>query len=118
MPPLTAEDVFKVHPKIRWVALASDRGEVIFDQQRPGVRSFSPRDADRAFAQMGPLIISGVCERLSPWTGRVASVVIDYEKVTSLITKVKGGYLCMTLEKANAHQTTLKVLESLRRWME
>lgn len=118
MPALTAEDVFRLHPKISWVALASDQGEVVFVQQRPDVRSFSPGDADRAFAQMGPLIISGVCERLSPWMRRVASIVIDYEKVTSLITKVKDGYLCMTIEKANAHHTILEVLESLRKWTE
>lgn len=118
MPTLSAEDVFKLHPKIRWVGLASNRGEVIFVQQRPGVKSHSPEEADRAFVQMGPLIISGVCERLSPWTGRVGSIVINYEKVTSLITKVKDGYLCLTVEKQNAPQTILEVLESLRKWAE
>ena len=76
----TAADVLGLHPKIRWAGLASENGEVIWMQQRAGITSFSPEDTDRAFVQMGPLIVSGVCERLSPWTGQVGSIVINYEK--------------------------------------
>jgi len=112
---LTAEDVFRLHPKIRFVGLASKDGEVIFSQQRSGTKSFSPEEADRAFVQMGPLILMGVCERLSPWTGRVGSIVINYEKVSSLIMRVKDGYLAMTVEKAGAAETISEVVKSLRR---
>lgn len=118
MTALRAEDVFKLSPNIRWVGLASDKGEVVFVEQRPGLKSFSPEDTDRAFVQMGPLIISGVCERLSPWTGRVWSIVIDYDKVTSLITKVKDGFLCMTVEKEQSRQTVQDIMQSIGKWME
>jgi hypothetical protein len=88
----------------------------MWTQQQKGVPSFSPEDTDRAFAQMGPLIVIGVCERLSPWTGRVGSVVINYEKVTSLITKLTTGFLCMTIEKEGAQQTVLEIMHSLEKW--
>lgn len=112
----TADQVFNVHPKIRWAGLASEAGDVIWVQQRPDVKSFSPSETDRAFVQMGPLIVSGVCERLSPWTGRVASIIINYEKVTSLITKIKAGYLCMTIEKEGAQKSVQEIVESLEKW--
>ena len=115
MSKLTARDVFGLHPEIRFVGLASKDGEVIFSEQRTGTKSFSPGEADRAFVQMGQLILIGVCERLSPWTGPVGSVIINYEKVTSLITKVKHGYLAMTVEKAEAPETLLEIVKSLRR---
>ena len=62
---------------------------------------------------MGQLILIGVCERLSPWTGPVGSVIINYEKVTSLITKVKDGYLTMTVEKSETPETPLEIVKSL-----
>ena len=46
----------------------------------------------------------------------MGSVIINYEKVTSLITKVKDGYLAMTVEKAEAPETLLQIVESLR-WL-
>ena len=55
----TADEVLKLHPKIRWAGLASEKGEVIWGQQRQGLKSYSPEDADRAFVQMGPLITGG-----------------------------------------------------------
>ena len=113
----TADEVLKLHAKIRWAGLASELGEVIWVQQRQGLKSYSPEDADRAFVQMGPLIIGGVCERLSPWTGRVGNIVINYEKVTSLITKIKAGYLCMTIEKEEAQQSIQEIVKSLEKWM-
>jgi len=112
-----ADEVLKLHPKIRWAGLASEMGEVIWVQQRQGLTSYSPEDADRAFVQMGPLIIGGVCERLSPWTGPVGSIVINYEKVTSLIMKIKAGYLCMTIEKEDVQQSIQEIVKSLEKWM-
>ena len=66
---------------------------------------------------MGPLIVSGVCERLSPWTGRVASIVINYEKVTRLITKLKAGYLCLTVDKEGAQESVQEIVNWLKKWM-
>lgn len=112
----TPAEVLRLHPKIRWAGLATDRGEVVWVQQNPGIASFSPEETDRAFVQMGPLIVTGVCEKLSPWTGRVESIVINYEKLTSLITKVAAGFLCMTVEKEDAQQTISDVTKSLMKW--
>lgn len=115
MTKLTAEDVFRIHPKIRFVGLATKDGEVVFSEQRGGTKSFSPGEADRAFTQMGPLILMGVCERLSPWTGPVGSVIINYEKVTSLIMRVKDGYLDLTVERTEPPETISEIVKSLQK---
>jgi hypothetical protein len=114
MTKLSAEAVFRLHPKIRFVGLSSKEGEVVFSEQRNGTATFSPAEADRAFVQMGSLILMGVCERLSPWTGPVGSVVINYEKVLSVVMRVKDGYLAMTLEKGEAPDTIAEIVRSVR----
>lgn len=72
MPDFTPEDVFRLHPKIRWVGLASEKGEVVFVRTRPGVKSLSPEKEDRSFMELSPLLIVGACGRLSGWAGEVA----------------------------------------------
>ena len=116
MTEITPEDVFKIHPKIRWVGLASEHGEVIFAKQREGLKSLSPEDAERSFMQMGPLLVTSICERMSPWGGPVGSIIVNYEKVTSLIMKVKDGYLALTVEKEQASQSILEITKSLQKW--
>lgn len=116
MTEITPEDVFKIHPKIRWVGLASDQGEVIFVKQRDGLKSLSPEDAERSFMQMGPLLVTSICERMSPWSGPVGSIVVNYQKVTSLITKVKDGYLALTVDKEQSPQSILEITKSLQKW--
>ena len=37
-----ADEVFAVNEKVRWVALASNRGDVLLNQMRAGVKSYSP----------------------------------------------------------------------------
>ena len=101
LPDFTAEDIFRIHPKIRWAALANEKGEVLFMQMRPGLESLSPPDQDRVFMQIGPLMLVGVSERLAAWAGAVESVVITFEKVGMVIARVSGKYLALTVERSD-----------------
>ena len=102
MPELTPEQIFSLHPKIRWAGLATDKGEVVFAQMRPGIQSHSPEDADESFMQLGPLLLTGVCERLAPWAGSLETVASVYEKVVLLVTKLERRYLALTVNREDA----------------
>jgi hypothetical protein len=113
---ITPEDIFKIHSKIRWVGLTSERGDVVFAKQRDGLKRLSPEEAEYSFMQMGPLLVTSICERMSPWTGAVGSIVVNYEKVTSLIMRVKDGYLALTVDKEQTPQTILEIAKSIKKW--
>lgn len=116
MTKITPEDVFKLHTKIRWVGLASERGEIVFARQRDGLESLSPAETENSFMQMGPLLVTSICERMSPWVGAVGSMVVNYDKVTALIMHVKDGYLALTVDKQETPQSILEITNSLKKW--
>jgi hypothetical protein len=92
-----------LHPKIRWAAYSVD-GKVVFCQMRAGLQSYTSDAEDRAFMELGPLIMSGVAERLTPsgGAGRLESVVVNLEKDSVLLTRVGSGYLAVSADRADA----------------
>jgi hypothetical protein len=42
--------------------------------------------------------------------------VVNYEKVTSLIMRVKDGYLALTVDKEQTPQTILEIAKSIKKW--
>ncbi len=111
---VTPEEIFRLHPSIRWVGLTSEDGEVIFVQQRPGTQSHSPANEDQSFIQLNPLLIISACERLSKWTGEVNSVVVNYQKVNMFMMKHEGKVLALTLEKGLSAGVMVKIVRSIR----
>lgn len=101
---LTADDVFRLHPKIRWAALSTDPTTVVFSQMRPGVKSHTPNSEDKAFMEMGPLFITGVAERLTPQgtAGKLECVIACFEKDCVLMTKVPDGHLALSVDAPDA----------------
>ena len=94
--------------------MATDRGEVLFVMMRPGLTSISPVEADRSFMQLGPMLLSGVCERLAPWAGPLDAVVSRYEKVAMIVTKIESLYLALTINSEDV-DAIREIMESLRR---
>jgi hypothetical protein len=108
------DDVFRIHPGIRWAGLADDRGQVVFSQMRPGVESLSPVQTDRAFTQIGPLVLTEVCERLTRYAGPVGFILIDYGKVTMLVMKLADSYLALTVGKTEPLDTLLQIRNQIQ----
>ncbi len=111
---LTPERIFSINPKIRWAGLTTDQGEVLFVTMRSGLKSLSPEETDRSFMQLGPMLLSGVCERLAPWAGPLQAVVSRYEKVAMIITKIERFYLAVTINSEDA-DSIREIMEGLRR---
>ena len=101
---LTPEDVFRLHPKIRWAALALESGMVVFSQMRPGIESLTPDAEDRAFMEMGPLFMTSIAQRLTPEgkAGKLECVIVCFEKDCVLMAKVQDGFLAMSANTADA----------------
>jgi hypothetical protein len=108
---LTPEEVFRLHPRIRWAAFSRDSGEVVFSHMREGVESHTSEVDDRAFMELGPLFMSGIAERLTPSqkAGRVESIVVNLEKDSVMLMKVGNGHLAISADKADANEVFLKV---------
>ena len=113
MAPLVAEDIFRIHPQIRWVGLASERGEVIFSKMRPGVESYSPETDDRYLLEAGGLILSGVAQRSSQWLGKCGFVLVAYDKATQLVVQIEGGYLALTIDKSVPPDQVVRIAKAL-----
>jgi len=105
-----------LHPKIRWTAYSVD-GKVVFCQMRAGLQSYTSDAEDRAFMELGPLIMSGVAERLtlSGGAGKLESVVVNLGKDSVLLTRSGSGYLGVSVDRADASSVFQEIEPLLRK---
>ncbi len=110
------EEIFRLHPKIRWTAFSSDNGEVLFSQMRPGVESYTSNGEDRCFMELGPLFMTSLAERLTPSgkAGGVESIVVSLGKDSVLLMKVEKGYLALSADRADAVEVFVGVAPIIR----
>jgi hypothetical protein len=113
MADLVAEDIFRVHPQIRWVGFATEKGEVVFSKMRPGVESYSPETDDQYLLEIGGLIMNGVAQRSSQWLGECGFVLVAYDKATERVTRTKDGYLALTVDKSVPFDEVVKIAKAL-----
>jgi hypothetical protein len=113
---ITSEEIFRLHPKIRWVAFSSDNGEVIFSQMRPGVESYTSNAEDKFFMELGPLFMTSLAERLTPSrkAGGVDSIVVNLGMDSVFLMKVEKGYLALSADRADAVEVFVGVAPVIR----
>jgi hypothetical protein len=101
---LTPQKIFGLHPRIRWTAFTRN-GTVVFCQMRPRVKSYTSDETDRSFMELGPLILTGVSERMTPGAsaGIIESIIINFEKDSLLLVRVKDGNLAISVDRPDAH---------------
>jgi len=98
-PVVSAQEVFAVDGKIRWVALTTDKGDILVNQMRPGVHSYSPQDTDEEFVRLGPLTLLGVAEKYSAYVQGVDSVVVWFGLVACVYARVASQVISVSIEK-------------------
>jgi len=98
-PVVTADEVFAVNEKIRWLGLVSDRGDVLLNQMRPGVESYSPSQFDTEFITLGPLTILGVCERYSEYLEGVNCIVVWFGLAAFALGRLANQVLAVCIMK-------------------
>jgi hypothetical protein len=112
---LAPEDVFKLHPKIRWAALSTTSGSLVFSKMRSGVESYTANSEDKAFMELGPLLMSGVAQRLTPEgkAGKLECVIVCFEKDCVLLAVVKDGHLALSVDKSHALPVFQEILPKI-----
>jgi predicted regulator of Ras-like GTPase activity (Roadblock/LC7/MglB family) len=83
---------------------------------RPGVESYTSEEDDRTFMQFGPLIMSGVAERLthSGGPGKLQSVVVNMDKDSVLLMKFRNGFLAVSADRDEAFGVFQEIDSRLR----
>lgn len=111
-PVVTADEVFAVSKKIRWVALTTERGDVVLNQVRPGVKSYSPTQADEEFVRLGPLTFLGVAEKYSEYLNGVDSVVVWFGLAVCAYSRLGSQVISVSIEKET------EPLSQFQTWLE
>lgn len=113
---ITPEEIFSLHPKIRWAAFSSDDGKVLFSQMRPGVESYTTNAEDRSFMELGPLFMTSLAERLTPSgkAGRVDSIVVNLGMDSVLLMKVEEGYLALSADRVDSDEVFAGITPVIR----
>jgi hypothetical protein len=66
--------------------------------------------------EFGPHLMMGIAERLSPSgaAGRIHSLVVNLEKYSAFITELRGGYVAISADRADAAQVFEEVEPLIR----
>jgi hypothetical protein len=109
---LTAGDVFRLHPKIRWAAYSTEQGKVLFSTMRPGVQSYTPNSDDRAFMELGVLLMCEMGDRLSSRgaAGKLESIIVNFTHDSVMLVDHAKGHLALSADRADA----LRMFEEIR----
>jgi len=111
-PPVNADEVFAVNKNVRWVGLVTEEGEVLLNQMRPGVRSYSPLEVDEKLLQLGPLTLLGVEERYSEYLKGVQEIVVFYGVTFSVYAKLDSQVIAISIEEGDED-----ALPDVRAWL-
>jgi hypothetical protein len=94
-----ADEIFTLSDKIRWVGLTTDRGDVLLNQMRPGLASYSPKEFDEEFVSLGPLTLVGVAEKYSQYLKGVEYVVVGFGSAICVYSRLGSNVVSVSLEK-------------------
>jgi hypothetical protein len=108
------EDIFAIHPKIRFAGSAKRNGQVLFLQMREGVTSLTPDSLDRAALEIHAQYIVETVEQEGRWSGPVENVAITFEKYVELIIPLTETYVLITVEKEVPVESYGEICKAIR----
>jgi hypothetical protein len=111
---LKPEEIFAVHPKIRWAGFATNKGAVIFAQMRKGVTSFTPDSNKLTDLEVRSQYIIESAELENKWVGALDHITFCFEKYVELIVPLKDGYVAINLERDVPCEAYPKISKSIR----
>jgi hypothetical protein len=111
---LKPEDVFAIHPAIRWVGLATRKGRVLFTQMKEGVASLTPDTNDLSTLEIRTQYIIEAAEQESRWAGGLDHITFVFEKYVEVIVPLKNSYVAITLDKDVPLQSYSGISKAIR----
>ena len=107
------EDILAVHPRIRFVGLATRKGQVIFGQMRPGVVSHHKEPSRTAGLELqGPYVIEMAEKKY--WAGPLEHVAMTFEKYVQLFIPLKNHIAEITIERDVPPEMYSKICSAIR----
>jgi len=116
MTKLKPEDIFAVHPRIRFAGLANRNGQILFSKMREGIVSYTPDSIDRTALEDHGRYFIETAEQEVKWSGMLEHIAVSYEKYVVLIIPLEQRYVLITLEKdvpAESHTSICKAIRAL-----
>ena len=110
-PVVDADRIFAINNRVRWVGLVTAKGEVVLNQMRPGVQSYSPSELDAEFLRLGPLTLLGVEERYSQYMQGVMEIVVYYGLTVSVYARLGSQVIAISIEDDR------NALSEVRAWL-
>jgi len=111
---LKPEEIFAVHPKIRWAGSATRKGNVIFAQMRDGLTSLTPSANDLSTLEIRTQYIIEAAEQESRWVGPLDHIAFCFEKYVEVIVPLGDSYVAITLEKDVPPESYPKISKAIR----
>lgn len=110
-----ASEIFRIHLGIRWTSLVTKKGDIIFSQTRPGIKSLVSEEGIATFIEANrPKSILEACENLSMWAGNVNAALIEYEKIVLYIATIENNVLAISCEKTTSYQEISEIANKLQ----
>jgi hypothetical protein len=111
---LKPEDIFVIHPKIRWAGSMTREGKVLFARMREGLRSMTPSANDLSTLEIRTPYLIEASEQESRWVGALDRITFVFEKRVEMIVPLKDSYVAVTLEKDTLPEDLPKISKAIR----
>jgi len=111
---LKPEDVFAIHPRIRFAGLANRNGQILFSKMRDGVVSYTPDSVERTGLEDHGRYFIETAEQEVKWSGMLEHIAVSYEKYVVLYVPLKQGYVLLSLEKDVPAESYTRICKAIR----
>ena len=108
------EDLFAVHPGIRFAGLANRDGQILFSKMHEGVVSYTPDSVERTGLEDHGRYFIETAEQEVKWSGKLEQIAVSYEKYVVLYVPLKQGYVLISLEKDVPAESYTSICKAIR----
>ena len=108
------EDIFAIHPGIRFAGLANRNGQILFSKMREGVVSYTPDSVERTGLEDHGRYFIETAEQEVKWGGTLEHIAVSYEKYVVLIIPLERSYVMISLEKDVPVESYASICKAIR----
>jgi len=110
------QKILEIEPKVLYVAVVDSRaGTVLANEIRKGASLYYPAQYIHDFVMISPALVIGALEKLKPALGRIASVMVRYEKRVLLFSQHDDMIVVLGFEETIPTPFTNSMTELIRK---
>lgn len=115
---LSAREILRIDPQIRWASMVTKTGDIIFSETREEVKPLLTEEGIATFIEANrPNSILQACENFSTWDGQVRSALVEYEKMFLYAIAVENKVLAISCNKTTSHQEFSEIANKLQTYI-